>query len=95
MSSSSLFHEDIVSADSVPAGLFIQAVSDVLGASVGHGVRISEVQRCVSVLYTSRGYVLSSILLNCSDPHTGAFLDPRTTLAEVSRLARFAKTIKV
>jgi len=80
-SGSSLFHEDVVSPDCVPAGLFVQVITCALEKC--HLARsLEDLQQCLTTLHESRSFVLPSLLLSCSDPLTGAFVDPRPTLAE-------------
>lgn len=81
-SGSSVFHDDIISADSVPAGLFIRIIAEVLEKACRSSVPPEALQQCLATLYASRSFVLSSLLLDCSDPRTGSFVDPRSTLAE-------------
>lgn len=85
---SSLFHDEIVSPDSIPAGLFVRTLREVLEASRRHGVPLDALQQCITTLHSSRNFVLSSILLTCSDPQTGAFCDPRPTLGNFEQYVR-------
>lgn len=74
-----IFVDEIVSPESVPAGLFIRNIAEVLQAC---NTSNNPFSNCVRVLDSVRSSVLSTVLLHCPDPHRDAFVDPRPTLME-------------
>jgi hypothetical protein len=76
--SSSLFNDEVVSPETVPAGLFVKVLGDVIGESHSYS------HICAQVLWLEKDVVLNSILLECGDPEItgGDFVDPRCTLLE-------------
>jgi hypothetical protein len=81
-STSNIFHDEIVSPDVVPAGVFVRVLSDILEAANESCTNVSVVQNCVATIHKNRSVVLSTILLPCADPSSNAFCDPRPSLTE-------------
>lgn len=81
---SAIFVENVVSPDSVPAGLFVRAIADVLQSDNDARTNNHVVVRtnCVQALTALKGPILETISLPCPDPCNGAFVDPRPTLTE-------------
>jgi hypothetical protein len=72
-SSSSIFNDDIVSVDSVPAGIFVR----VLGEAPNGVHKMMECRECV----------MGTIMHPCPDPASSSFVDPRPALSEAWFLA--------
>ena len=87
-STSPIFTEEVVSPESIPAGLMVKALADVISLSSNiHIVTDNHTvpfRNCLRTLTTMKDTVLTTILLTCPDPHCnpGAFNDPRPTVAE-------------
>ena len=90
-SASSIFTEELVEPESVPAGIWLKLLGDRLNTLVQSNEQSGKT--FVSVLHAVRGDVISSFLLPCPEPEPHCFLDPRTstmeaylfTVVEVSR----------
>jgi hypothetical protein len=83
-SSSPIFHEDIISEESVPPGLFIQLIASNLSSVCRIQVPlVTGFRNSVAILSDTRQYVLEAILSPCGCPvGKGSFHDPRPVLAE-------------
>lgn len=81
-SSSSLFQDELVSSEFVPAGLFIRVVGEVVMCARRKSQTCSTLAGCFSTICELSDPVLSSICHPCSEPHSGAFADPRPTIIE-------------
>ena len=80
-SSSSIFHDEIVSSESVPAGLFVRVIGAILEKAHENPTTSDElVQKCAMALHRSTAVVLPTIFLRCADPEK--FVDPRPTICE-------------
>lgn len=83
MSTSRLFHEDIISEESIPPGLFIRVLVETLDKALSMKIPIIKMQNALQVLYTSRQSVFHSLLSECPAPiQKGSFHDPRPVIAE-------------
>jgi hypothetical protein len=78
-SSNSIFVHNVVAPESVPSGLMLRALAEILMQS-----RMKSLQNTVNVLSTVKYPVLEVICHSCSDCrcNNGALIDPRPTLAE-------------
>lgn len=86
-STSITFTEEIVSPESIPAGLMVKALADIVELSFSSNVQHNyppPFLTCLRTLTMIKDSVLSTLLLTCPDPqcHSGAFTDPRPTVAE-------------
>ena len=79
-STSALFHDDAVSVETVPAGIFVRVIGEVVhGAGRVDGASLDH---CLQTLSAIKDFVLPSILLSCSEPTSHAFEDPRPCVLE-------------
>jgi hypothetical protein len=88
-STSIIFTADVVSPDSIPAGVMVRALAEIVmlsSSTVNHDRTAVPFPNCLRTLTILKGPVLSTISLKCPDPQcctgTGTFTDPRPTLAE-------------
>jgi hypothetical protein len=81
-SSSSIFNDDIVSMDSVPAGIFVRVLGE---AMIGRGNVVHP--NCVHKMMECRECVMGTIMHPCPDPASSSFADPRPALSEAWFLA--------
>jgi len=79
-STSALFHDDVVSVETVPAGIFVRVIGEVVHAA--GRVDGASLDYCLQTLTAIKDYVLPSILLSCSEPTSHAFEDPRPCVLE-------------
>ena len=83
MAHSSIFNDELVSVDKVPAGLFVRIVEEFL---IQRDVQnVDTVYKCTAILHKSKAVVLPALFLPCPDPDN--FCDPRPTLCEAWLLA--------
>jgi hypothetical protein len=81
-SQSSIFCDEVVSSDTVPAGVFVRVVGEILNNFRGDESNLQSLQNCIETLFRTKDIVFKTVMLSCSDPHTGCFADPRPTLWE-------------
>lgn len=81
-STSSIFREDAISRDGIPAGLFVEAILNTISLSNSARKQAIILSNCVHILQTCKPSVLRSISNDCPDPTDRSFCDPRPTLAE-------------
>lgn len=86
-STSLIFAEDVVSPESIPAGLMVKALADVVTLSCDSSTQNYSAlpfDNCLRTLIMIKDPVLSTILLTCPDPQckSGTFTDPRPAVAE-------------
>lgn len=82
-SASTIFCEELISEDGVPAGVFVYAIGEILGRGYHKGVHLVSMPNCIQVLLDCKSIVLQAIGSTCSSPfEKGSFCDPRPTLAE-------------
>lgn len=86
IASSSIFNDELVSVDKIPAGLFIRVVEEFLTQREAQNVET--VYNCVKILHKSKAAVLPTLFSQCPDPDN--FSDPRPTLCEAWLLATSA-----
>lgn len=79
-SSSSLFNDDVVSADGFPAGVFVRAVGDVVHEQKSERAPLEAMCTSVETLQAMSASVLASVCLRC--PVSSAFADPRPAMLE-------------
>jgi hypothetical protein len=82
-----IFTENVVSPDSIPAGLMVRALADIVNLSssaINPEIVGIPFPNCLRAFTTLKDQVLSTIALTCPDPqcNKGTFTDPRPTLAE-------------
>jgi hypothetical protein len=87
LSASNIFVDEVVSPESIPAGLMIRALVEIVTQTcchLNHDQSVRSLQNCIQALATLKEPVLVTISLKCPDPqcNTEAFVDPRPTLAE-------------
>ena len=83
LSSSRIFHEDVVSEESIPPGLFIRAMAETFDRAFSLQVPLSLMRNTLHVLYTTRHSVMNLLLAECPEPvQKGSFHDPRPIVAE-------------
>jgi hypothetical protein len=78
-STSNTFVDDVISPESIPAGLFVRAIYEMIRSLPTDR---SVPPNCIQVLVTIKKAVLSTTLLRCPEPQYGAFIDPRPTITE-------------
>lgn len=83
-STSAIFVDGVVSPESVPAGLFVRALAEVIQSDndARPDERTFALSNCIHALTSLQDLVLATITLPCPDPRDGAFIDPRPTLTE-------------
>lgn len=81
-SSSSIFCEEIISSESVPAGLFIKILADAILSSGSTKTQPIPLLNCLDIIHSCKDIILTCITLPCPDPAENAFFDPRPTIAE-------------
>jgi hypothetical protein len=86
-STSIIFTDDVVSPESIPAGLMVMALADVVSLSCSTIIENHNTLpffNCLRTLTLIKDPVLSTITSTCPDPqcHSGSFVDPRPTVAE-------------
>jgi hypothetical protein len=86
-STSVIFIDGLVSPESIPAGLMIMALADVVSLSSSTTMQNHSAVpflNCLRTLTMIKDRVLSTVLSTCQDPqcHSGVFIDPRPTVAE-------------
>eukprot|EP00934_Nitzschia_sp_Nitz4_P002126 Nitzschia sp. Nitz4//scaffold34_size148208//140021//144097//NITZ4_002999-RA/size148208-processed-gene-0.27-mRNA-1//1//CDS//3329548852//2126//frame0 len=82
-SSSSVFCDELISEEVVPAGIFIQVVLEVLSRGYGRGIPLVAMPNCISILSECKHAVLQAVGSTCPNPfEKGSFCDPRPTIAE-------------
>lgn len=87
-SHSAIFHEDVISLDAIPAGLFIRVLDETIQSACSTDFNpLGPIRNTIESLYASKGPVLVAITLECPDPYPGCFADPRPTLSEAWFLA--------
>jgi hypothetical protein len=106
-STSSIFCDEIVSEDAVPAGVFVRVFSEVfrtqfaaastritsaartLNGGLGSPSVIEQIQftNAINGLYACKDTVLTTVMLECQEPDSNGFVDPRPTLLEAWLLA--------
>jgi hypothetical protein len=79
-SSSSIFHEGVVSDETIPAGLFVRVIGEIIERVGSKSGNADACKSCLQALHKTRTFVLSTIALPCTDPEK--FSDPRPALAE-------------
>jgi hypothetical protein len=87
-SHSAIFQDDVVSLDAIPAGLFIRVLDETIQAASSTDFNlVGPIRNTIESLYALKGPVLAAITLECPDPYSGSFADPRPTLTEAWFLA--------
>ena len=86
-STSIIFTGDVVSPESIPAGLMVMALADIIAltsSTILQNHNTFPFLSCLRTLTAIKDPVLSTLLSTCQDPqcHSGAFIDPRPTVAE-------------
>ena len=82
-SSSNVFREDVISEETVPAGIYVRVLGELLDKSYKAGLSLDAIPNCIGILFDIRLDVLHSISSLCPNPVAkGSFSDPRPTLAE-------------
>jgi hypothetical protein len=82
-SSSTVFDDNVISEDTVPAGIFVRAVSEIMEQALATGHQLGSLPNCLRVLQESRLVLLRAVTSECPDPvQKGSFCDPRPTLSE-------------
>lgn len=83
-SHSAIFQDDVISPDAVPAGLFIRVLDETIqsASSTTDYNPAGPIRNSIKSLYASKGPVLAAITLECPDPYSSCFVDPRQTLSE-------------
>lgn len=87
-SSSSIFHDEIVSEESIPAGLFVMVLGIIIKRVHARGGNTESVRNCVTALHSSMPFVLKTITLPCPEPADGKFVDPRPAVRLFSLFPR-------
>lgn len=82
---SSIFRDEVICPDVVPAGVFVRILYEALRAANGNKATQQHMNNCILALQGSVAFVLTSILSECQEPET--FVDPRPTLMEAWLLA--------
>jgi hypothetical protein len=87
-SESSIFHDEVISPDRIPAGLLLEALDEIIRAARSKDLKAPVlIHNCIQSLYSVKDPVLAAISLECGDPKEEAFADPRPTLCEAWFLA--------
>jgi hypothetical protein len=87
-SSSSIFSEDLISEEGVPAGIFVRVLGEILDNGVAAGLPLTSMANCIKVMFETRVSVLHAFTSMCPNPtQKGSFCDPRPILAETWFLA--------
>lgn len=82
-SSSRVFHEDVISEESIPPGLFIQVVVETLDKAFSMQIPIFKLRNVLQVLYSTRHSIIRTLLSECPMPiQKESFHDPRPVIAE-------------
>jgi hypothetical protein len=83
-SSSRIFHEDVISEDVVPPGLFIQVLAANLSSVCQSNIPLAtELKNSLTILSSTRQHVLQAMTALCGCPAgKGSFHDPRPGIAE-------------
>ncbi len=82
-STSRIFHEDVISEESIPPALFIRVLVEALDRGLSMKIPIIEMRNVLQVLYTTRQPVIRALLSECPAPiQKGSFYDPRPVLTE-------------
>ncbi|KAL3923871.1 MAG: hypothetical protein SGILL_001395 [Bacillariaceae sp.] len=82
-STSRVFHEDVISEENIPAGLFIQVLTETLSNAFRSQVPVEALGNALRVLVDARQLVLQTIVSDCSSPvKKESFHDPRPVIAE-------------
>lgn len=82
-SSSKIFHEDVISEESIPPGLFIRVVTETLDKAFLMQIPIFQMRNALQVLYKTRHSIIRTLLSPCPMPiQKGSFHDPRPVIAE-------------
>jgi hypothetical protein len=74
-----IFVDGLVSPESIPAGLFVRALVEIM-RSVNNARGVP--RNCIQALHTIKDPVLSTLKLQCSEPKYASFVDPRPSVAE-------------
>ena len=75
---SSMFNDEIVSPEMVPAGIHLRTISEVI--RVQRDIELEHIPQCLNLLVATKDCIFSTILLECPEPH---FVDPRPCIMEV------------
>jgi hypothetical protein len=78
---SSIFCEDAINCDGIPAGLYIKVLSEAI-VSVKTASDMQKLSNVINIICDCKDVVLACITHRCPDPGGHAFSDPRPTLAE-------------
>ena len=82
-SSSRIFHEDVISEENIPSGLFIRVLVETLDNALSTKIPMVHMRNVLQVLYTTRQSVIRAMLLECPNPVVkGSFHDPRPIITE-------------
>ena len=80
---SRVFHEDVVSEETIPPGLFIRVLVETLERGFSMKVPMFKMKNALQILYTTRHSVIRALLSECPTPmQKGSFYDPRPVIAE-------------
>ena len=87
-SASSIFREDLIAEEVVPAGLFVHVVVRILDKGASQNMNLTRISNCVNVLWQCKDQIENVMLLRCPNPILeGSFEDPRPMIAEAWILA--------
>ncbi len=83
LSTSRIFHEDVISDESIPPALFIRVLVETLDTGFAMKISMIEMRNVLQVLYTVRQSVIRALLSVCPIPiQKGSFYDPRPVITE-------------
>jgi len=82
-STSTIFHEEVISEDTIPPAMFIRVVAETIEKGFLSQTQLSGMRNALHVLYAARRAVLRTLVSECSTPvQKGSFEDPRPVIAE-------------
>eukprot|EP00536_Pseudo-nitzschia_multiseries_P008936 jgi/Psemu1/257694/estExt_Genewise1Plus.C_2380002 len=82
-STSTVFHEEVVSEETIPPAIFIRVVAETIDKAFSSQIQLSGMRNALHVLYATRHAVLCTLVSECSMPvQKGSFEDPRPVIAE-------------
>ncbi|CAB9524907.1 hypothetical protein SEMRO_1602_G285260.1 [Seminavis robusta] len=97
-SGSSIFNDEVVSAEHIPAGLFVRIIQEMIESLQEKPNNETALGSCVTTLERVKPYVLGAVTHPCQDPQ--CFADPRPALFEawflvMATLSNKAATLQV
>ncbi len=82
-STSRIFHEDVISEENIPPGLFIRVLVETLDNALSMKIPMVHMKNVLQILYTTRHSVIRTLLSECPNPvQKGSFYDPRPVITE-------------